>query len=123
MGKLTVGQKLWYVPRDSREVSQSREVTVTKIGRKWAEIDMGWGRGWRIDLDDWTVDGGNYSSPGRCHISREAWKAETERRRLWDGLFQPRYGGPPATVTTDAIYQAASLLGIELPARGESDKP
>lgn len=120
MGKLSVGQKLWYVPRDSREVSQSREVTVTKIGRKWAEIDMGW-RGSRIDLEDWRVDGGQYSSPGSCYVSRQAWDDERQRQRAWSSLFSARpYGGPPDHVTTAAIYQAASLLGIELPARSDT---
>ena len=35
---LAVGQKLWYVP----EHGTARYVTITKVGRKWAEIDRGY---------------------------------------------------------------------------------
>jgi hypothetical protein len=35
---LTVGQLLYYVPHDTRW-SKPQFVTVTKVGRKWAEMD------------------------------------------------------------------------------------
>lgn len=110
--KLTVGQKLWYVPSDSRYVRQACDVTVEKVGRKWANIS----HGRRIDLDDWCVDGGGYASPGRCYASKEAWKAERERRKAWDDLRTGfGYQSVPDHITTAAIRQAAALLGIQLP--------
>lgn len=109
--KLTVGQKLWYVPREKRNVWQAREVTVEKIGRKWASIS----HGRRIDLEDWRVDGGQYSSPGRCYSSKEAWDAERARNMIWRTLRDNIDHTPPEGITTDAIRQAAALLGIQLP--------
>ena len=35
MSALTVGQELWFVPRE-RYLGQPRMVKVTKVGRKWA---------------------------------------------------------------------------------------
>lgn len=117
MGKLTVGQKLWYVPSDSRYAGQACEVTVERIGRKWANIS----HGYRIDLADWWVDGGQHSSPGRCYASKEAWDDEGHRQKAWRAVREGfGYRGAPPGITIDAIYQAAALLGIELPARSDT---
>lgn len=80
---LTVGQELWYVPADARDRGRSCTVRVRSIGRKWAQVD-----GWlgQINIETWFVDGGGYSSPGRCWLNREAWEAEQRRLAAWDEL-------------------------------------
>jgi hypothetical protein len=75
---IEVGQELYYVPRDGRQKPYS--VTVTKVGRKWAETSS---RGLRFGVSDFIVDGGNYSSPGRVYLSEADWIVERDRRAAW----------------------------------------
>lgn len=56
---LQVGQQLWYVPNDSRR-GEARFVTVTQVGRKWAQISPTS----RISIETLAVDAGRLSSPG-----------------------------------------------------------
>jgi hypothetical protein len=84
--KLEVGQKLWYYrsyhyKRD--EVTEPVEVEVVKVGRKWATLNY---HG-RISLETLAVDGGEYMSPGRCYLSREAHDAELALNTAW-AVFQ-----------------------------------
>lgn len=69
--KLSEGQKLWWVPQHSLGM-KGREVTVLKVGRKWAELD----NGERIDLETLISDGGRYAPNGRCYL-------RMNRPRLW----------------------------------------
>lgn len=55
-------------------------MTVNKVGRKWAAIDMHM----RIDINTLAADGGNYSSPGQCYLSKEAYEAEVLLNETWD---------------------------------------
>lgn len=109
--KLVVGQKLWYVPNRARECPL--EVTVEAVGRKWATID----RRNRISVETLEADGAGYSSPGRCYLTRREWEDEQERLAAIRA-FRSRVGewSWGKGITTDAIRQAAALLGIELPA-------
>ena len=108
---LVVGQTLWYVPsygyrRDGHEVS------VEKIGRRWATLAGNWGR---IDKDTLWLDGGQHSSLGRCWLSREAWEEskaiEAAIRRL-EGKI--RYGRVEPGVTLADIQAAAALLRVDI---------
>lgn len=93
MTKLEVGQRLWYVPR---ERGQPHEVTVGKVGLH--------------------IDGGEYSSPGRCYLSREEWEVEDATRRAWNGLRVEVTNRPPAPegVSPEAIREAAALLRLPI---------
>lgn len=113
MAKLTVGQKLWYVP--TRGYGLPCEVTITKVGSKWAELD----NRRRLNMEAMRVVYGD-SHCGECVIDRDQYETEQARRKAWDALrIGAHHHRLPETVTTDAIYQAAALLGIELPKRGE----
>lgn len=111
---LTVGQTLWYVPHQRYESGRDRgtEVTVIKVGRKWADLNRGIPR---ISIQTMQADGGQYSSPGRCYLSRDEWLAEITLNAIWRD-FASRIGGqsPPDGVTEDAIRQAAELLHIPM---------
>lgn len=116
MAKLEVGQKLWFVPRHS----QAREITVTKVGRKWADAD---GTKGRICLETLGVVEGGYTF-GRCVLDREAYEASLEHGKAWRALLAGLHRTANASIPTDAIYQAAALLGVEMPERasGAADK-
>lgn len=110
---LQVGQTLWFVPR-VRHLGQPQEVTVAKVGRKWAELD---GRRGRIAVETLAMDGGEYASPGRCYLSREAWESEVALREVWRAFQRQveRRGSPPEGVTEDTIRQAVTLLRLDVP--------
>lgn len=67
----TEGQTLWLVPSRYRHSGEPREVTITKVGRKWLTLN----NGYRAAVDGLALDGGEYSSPGVCYLTREAWGA------------------------------------------------
>lgn len=120
---MTVGQKLYFVPRD-RRVGSPRTVEVIHIGRKWATLNgenatnngsFTWTFG-RCDKVTGIVDGKGYSSPGTCWVSREAYESDNLRLAAWEWLrasLQARARPPRPDVTIDDIHAAAKLLGIE----------
>lgn len=81
--KLFAGQVLLYVPHDLRRAAPY-EVTVTKVGRKWAEIS---GRN-RIDVKTLALDARGYSSPGRCWRSLAEYEADKALQEAWRELRQ-----------------------------------
>ena len=104
---LSVGQKLWFVP--DRHFGQPREVTVLKIGRKWAAISE---RGDRIDIETLVVDGKGYSSPGRCYRSREGYETIAAANAAWDALMRDLRNTyqRPRGLTVEDIEQARRIL-------------
>lgn len=86
MAELKVGQKLWCVSREryGRIKPDDREVTITKVGRKWAYLDYPSRDEYRIDKSTLFIDGGEYTSPGRCYHSREEYESELARETTWD---------------------------------------
>lgn len=121
MTKLTVGQKLWGIHRyDSRHPWQEAEVTVAKIGRRWATLSSanGFFRGERIDMNDdrLPLDGKDHTSLGRCFLSREHRIQDEAAEMAWRGLFYAitnRRWDHPAAVTAERIQEARRLLGLE----------
>jgi hypothetical protein len=105
----SVGQKLWYVPTKRR--GDPREVEITKVGRKWLSLD----NDRRVAVDGLYADGGQYSSPGRAYISKEAWERETSLRKAWDMLSMEidRTRRVPADVSVETIHQVRQLLGFK----------
>lgn len=108
MGKLTEGQKLWWVPQRNRH-AQAKEVTVTKVGRKWAQLD----NHERIDLETLVADSGQYSPSGCCYLSRDECEQEKALAQAWSKLKRDlQYGRNPDGVTIGDIEAARKLLGI-----------
>jgi hypothetical protein len=108
---LSVGQVLWLVPYDKR-MGNPHEVTVTKVGRKWAEIDE---RHVRVNIETMAAKCGDYSR-GTCYVDRVAWEREQERQATWDkfhGAIRNSYRAPNG-VTADQIREAAKTLNIVL---------
>lgn len=83
--KLTIGQKLYYVPYRWSYHSDPNEgtvVAVKKIGRRWATLD----NNHRIDIETMQADGNGYSSPGMCYLSKVAYEKEIEADSAWKEL-------------------------------------
>lgn len=109
---LTVGQKLWFVYSDRRR-GNSLELTVTKVGRKWASTcSSGWPESYRINIETLRADGGQYTSPGRAYLSREAYEAELAVDTAWRNLKRWMDGAysPPSGISIVDIASAAALL-------------
>lgn len=110
---LQVGQTLYYVANDRRDAHRDGGAEITKIGRQWATVCIAYCNA-RVDLETLEVDGGNYSSPGRCYLSREAWELERKTERALDD-FKVEVARLYATdITLEQIDQARRVLGGEV---------
>ena len=109
---IAVGQKLWFVPREMRSPLAPGYWTVESVGRRWISFQD---KRYRADKDTLIVDGGDYNSPGQCHVSREAFEAERERMRAWHYLRvrMSDMSRPGASVTLEDIHTAEVLLGLQ----------
>jgi hypothetical protein len=108
MTDLKVGQTLWYVPNNyGRHPQQGRTVTVEKVGRKWAYID----HNERVDIKTMWVDGGQYSSPGKCYPSKEAYDNMVACQTEWSGLIDWMNRRDP-TVSLDVLYEVKRILKV-----------
>lgn len=104
------GQKLWMVPHQ-RYIGEPREVTITKVGRKWLTLDSGH----RAAVDGLALDGGGgYSSPGVCYLTREAWEADKALNDAWDKLRKDveLVRRVPNAIAVQDIYDARKLLRL-----------
>jgi len=102
-----VGQKLWFV-RSEKRSGQPQEVTVEKVGRVWATLDFHM----RCDSSG-RVDGGQYSSPGHCYVSREVYELEQSRLNAWWKFKRDlERKQMPETLTVEALAQIAASLEI-----------
>ena len=105
---LQVGQELWYVPADRRNVDQARTVRVEKVGRKWAKLNDYHGQ---VSIETMWLDGGKYSPLGKCWLSKEAWEAEIKLNATWNDFQRRLSHQPPDGVTLETIAQIKTLLG------------
>ena len=108
MSKIHVGQKLYLVYTDSRRGTDC-EVTVTKVGRKYAELDI---PRFRIFVDTMNVDGRGYSSPGRCFLSREEYEKNVGLQRKWQDFKNAVGRKQLEGITHEDISRAAAALGL-----------
>lgn len=123
MADLRVGQVLLFVHEDpfaggyargrNETIDQATEITVERIGRKWAHCSPGY----RVDRHTLAVSGEGYSSPGRCYLSREHYAAEKAADAAWRAFLarvHSIYRRPPG-LTAEAIRQAMDVLGLQPP--------
>lgn len=120
MEKLVEGQTLWFVGASLGNFRNLMgPVTVTKVGRKWAELRggaaiAGLGR-YRLNVETLAVDGAGYSSPGRCYLSRLDWLDQAGSDLAWTALRVAIVNNPcPADLSFETITQVAQQLGLTL---------
>jgi len=116
---VTVGQKLWLVRggwRNSDRPSE-KEITVTKVGRKWfyAEDPEYKGRKQnRYDIEDMVEDAGQYTSNAKCYLSKADYDNHVAIREKWDTItrwMRNTYRCPDG-VDVAQLDQIAGILGI-----------
>jgi len=103
---LTTGQKLWLVP--ARRRGKPREVEVGKVGRKWAAL-IPYYEG-RVDIETLALDGGNYTSPGRCYGSRAEWEESSALGKAWAQFHRDLGYEPNPGVTAEDLAKVRELL-------------
>lgn len=84
MTKFKIGQKLF---RDENLNFQRGEacqswVTIEKVGRKWLTVDYGE----RVNIETLEVDGGQYSSPGQCYLTKKEYDEKVVKDKIWEGV-------------------------------------
>jgi hypothetical protein len=109
MSGLVVGQELFWAGAGNYR-GRNYSVTVTKVGRKWAELS----NRHRIDLETMIADGKEYTSPGRCWVTETHYAATVLTGNAFTNLKNKMAFRPADGVTIQDIYEAAKLLRIEL---------
>lgn len=107
--KFKVGQELWCVYND-RRIGQQHTTVVQKVGRKWIELS----NCHRMNAETMMLDGGNYSPPGRCFLSREEFEEIKQKKDAWMLFQRKAYWLIPDKFCIDDIRAAAKLLRIDL---------
>jgi len=118
MKKLEANQTLYFVGTGNYHNRQG-DVTVLKVGRKWADITGAY-KG-RIDVVTLQADAAGYSSPGRCYASRQEWLDQEGPRRAWQQLRSSMPMACPAGLALADIQQAAKLLGVPIQLPGQKE--
>lgn len=117
---IKVGDRLFVVNKGYSGRFLERWATVTKIGRKWADLQFegraSRHRADRFDMETMELDGGDFTSPGRVYRSKEEWRWEARDERLWKEFHDAirHLYKKPANVNDVAIFKAAEALGIRL---------
>ena len=105
----TVGQELFASFGRNRHKNECT-MTISKVGRKWLELDDG---RYRANIETLDIDGGQDSSPGKCYVSKQDYDDEVALTEAWASLTRhfPLYS-KPKHVTVEDIEQAKKLLGL-----------
>lgn len=105
-----VGAKL-FAQGDRWRFRDGVDVTVKKVGRKWAVIDDG---DLRVDMETGAIEG-TYPQ-AYVYASRDVYEAKHALREAWADLRLDWHRAPysaPAGVTVERINEARRLLGME----------
>ena len=106
---MKVGDILLWVGRGNHVTM--RDVTVTKVGRKWISLS----NHARIDKTSLIADGGEYMPPGRCYLSKSEYEAEIALSRAWQ-KFRMDIGSMyqiPKNATVEGIANARKILQLD----------
>ena len=103
---MKAGDKLWLVTKYQGD----REITVGKIGTKWAATDNG---RCRLNIDTMQVFDGTYHV-GMAYQSEQAYRDQEALRDAWEE-FRAKVRmavGVPEGMTPESIAQATAWLGV-----------
>lgn len=110
VSQIKVDQELLYVPNHGRNAPCM--VTVKTVGRKWITLS----NRLRIDINTLVADGGGYSSPGKCYLTKEEyedfrrvsdkWKSVCSWLRDWRNTTKPEH------IKESDIDMIINILGI-----------
>ena len=107
---MKIGDTVFVVYGNGRNATYN--ATVEKIGRKWATLS---GHHPKMDIETWTLWGGQYASPGSCYRNEKEYKDKVLISKTW-AEFRSRlaYLQPP-NVTVQRIREIAKEFGIDIP--------
>lgn len=106
--KIKVGDTLWYVKRRNG-YNDECEVTVIKVGRKWATISTNE----RMDLESMSVEAPYYAGHTQCYTTKQDYANEQEAKEKWEiirGKIEFTYSPALSLASVNKIME---LLGIE----------
>ncbi len=103
---LQAGQKLFFVNTQRHNNPKGCEAIVTKVGRKWAELNIGY----KINIGTLWADGGQYASPGRAWLSEDDYDREQRRIAEWQDLKSRLSHLPPDGINIETIRKIRELL-------------
>lgn len=106
---MEVGQKIYLEPlgNAARRSKEIKEVTISKIGRKYfqvEEMDM-----IRFNIDDLVHDGGVYSSEYQGYLSKGAIADKMERERL-HSIISREFNTHNPTLTLDKLKAIDGII-------------
>lgn len=105
---LKVGQNLFMVKsRDYGSVNE-RLVVISKVGTKWAQLECGE----RVNLVGLFIDGGEYSSPGKCYLCEQEYIDIKEKEICWLKIYRSITHVTP-NCTLGELKEVARLLRVK----------
>src|SRR5687768_12823963 len=100
---MKVGQTVYLRPQNNaaRRSSEIKEAVITKVGRKYFEVEPKWYG--RFKVDTMYQDAGHYTPDYQAYLSMEEIEEEKELSKLYDEVskFFKGYGRPE--ITTEQI--------------------
>ena len=108
--KFEVGQTLWFHYDGYKGHKDDQEVTITQVGSRWIYLS----NGYRVDKKTLIADGGGYSPPGRCYLSKKECDDELALIKEW-GLLRRHLGVcyvPPKDMSLDTVRHVREILGL-----------
>ena len=108
--KLEVGQEIFLKPTGNavRRNSEVREAKITKIGKKYFEVDI---LRTRFSIETLCQDNGEYSSDYKGYLSRQEIIDEAERNSLYRQICEFfRYGSTNVSLSTDQLRQISRII-------------
>jgi len=103
--KLTVGDQLYFF--SSVSYLTSCDVTVVKVGHKWATLS----NGQRIELGEWVDKDVGYPPVGRCYENIKEYQDEVSLRTAWDTFRGTLPWCPPKGMTLADITSIKEIIG------------
>ena len=113
MNQIKEGQEVYYLYYGHRYKGKESEpvaTTVTKVGRKWFEVECAkWDR---FSIEDLKNDGKGYSSSSRIILSLWDYRNEQEYNKLKDKISEYFRVGLSNKATLEQLRQVAKVLNI-----------
>ena len=114
---VVVGQQLWFIPNDIRpdgRGEQPRFMVVTKVGRKWLQLE-GFSR--RASIETGLVFEGNAGEwcHGQCYVDRDAYQADADLTKAWREFRErvERLQSVPELVTQEWLVESRRVIGTK----------
>lgn len=80
--KPSVGQKIFIINIQRKEVEFIRDVKVTKVGRKYFKVIMPWGREIEFNIDGWN-EKTDYSASYYAFENEQEYQDSLKKSNLW----------------------------------------